>query len=103
MVLNIGLETSLKMGGTGERLSFQQVLEELKKLTKVGKFKVEQSTTEPTLVVEVGKMNKEEIEELADKLYQEAIAVVDNNGEGFLVGKFKDLWGEFNPQYFINF
>ena len=103
MILNIGLEASPKMGGAVKKLNFGEVLKELEKLTKVGKFKIEQSATEPTLVVETGKLSKEDIEELADKLYQEAIAAVDDSGDGFLAGRFKNLWGDFNPQYFISF
>ncbi len=67
--------------------------------------RVEQSTTEPTLVVKM-KMDPGLLEmvgdDLSNYLHQDCVAVYNvTTGKGQLIGPRAAAWGEFNPAYFI--
>ena len=101
MILNIGLQKSPKFNQEGF-LKIQEVLNKVRAKTPISKFKVAQSNTEPTLILDIKSLSKEELYKLSLELKQEAIAVKDGS-DGFLVGKFAHLWGEFNSDYFLDF
>jgi len=102
-ILNIGLETSKKMGGDGSFLEVKEVLDTLKRhRLKINSFKVGNSRTEPTLIVSCDAPFITHWESISGALLQEAIAVYDvETLQGQLVGKYAELWGEFNPAFFL--
>ncbi|HCH8419237.1 TPA: hypothetical protein NNR24_004459 [Salmonella enterica] len=73
------------------------------------KFKLVESGTEPTLVVQFEAVGREIIGQvfaLAEELKQDAIAVWIHNdvngGIGQLIGRYNYVWGEFNEEYFVH-
>lgn len=98
--LNIGL----KKGTTEELLTKQGVLKVLEERgMRIVKNKVQNSDTEPTLVVQLDKpLTEQQMLELASVLDQEAIPQLVN-GKGALYGSNASAWGDFNPEYFLDF
>ena len=77
---------------------------------RVACTRIAESSTEPTLVMQVQlpeNMQRSYINGLltrvADRYAQDCIAVQDNLGRGALIGTFSHVWGEFNAEYFIAF
>lgn len=75
------------------------------------KYKIVQSETEATLVVQFEAVGREIIGQcfaLADHFKQDCIAVWihnadgDRTGTGQLIGRYNYVWGEFNNDYFIH-
>uniref|UniRef100_A0AAU8KUX3 Uncharacterized protein n=2 Tax=unclassified bacterial viruses TaxID=12333 RepID=A0AAU8KUX3_9VIRU len=73
------------------------------------KFKLVESGTEPTLVVQFEAVGREIIGQvfaLAEELKQDAIAVWIHNdvngGIGQLIGRYNYVWGDFNEEYFVH-
>lgn len=68
-------------------------------------FKVEQSNTEPTLVVKMYSNNAVELcNELAHILDQDCVALYyPEEDRGELIGPRADKWGSFSKEYFIRF
>ena len=74
-------------------------------------WRVARSNTEPTLVATfdladgvhcISKM-RSKLKYLADYYAQECIAVrQDSSDQGFLIGRYADDWGSFNPTWFIS-
>lgn len=68
-----------------------------------------QSATEPTAVVfieDVSMMRgwlEQALYNLCEAIEQDCIALQYSTGEGKLIGSKADSWGEFNPEYFIQF
>jgi len=106
MLVNIGLEKSQKFGEAGY-LSVDDVLVEVAKHFENFEYMLAQSNTEPTIILKLDgdfEEAKKNFEEMASKLHQEAIALYDENADkGILVGKYAELWGEFNKEYFLTF
>ena len=102
-ILNIGLKTSPRMGGDGDFLHPAEVLEVLKRhRVEVVSFKQGNSISEPTLIVSCKAMLSTSWGTIAGALFQEAVAVYNCEIlEGYIVGKYAHLWGEFNPAYFL--
>jgi len=102
-ILNIGLETSIRMGGDGSFLYLAEVVSTLKRHgVKIKAIKKANSRTEPTAIVSVLAPTDTDWEAIATELYQEAIAIYNcETLQGELIGKFAHLWGEFNPAYFL--
>lgn len=102
-ILNIGL----KVGAT-QALAAHVALEIIKaNEIIVGKFKVVESDTEPTLVCEVRYLGGPTwafklLHQIAVDLKQDCIAAYrpKTNG-GALIGPNAKAWGEFNPAFFI--
>lgn len=76
---------------------------------RVVKYKIVESGTEPTLVVQfeaVGRHVIGQVFDLAERLKQDAIAVWihndTNGGIGQLIGRYNYVWGEFKDEYFIH-
>lgn len=66
-------------------------------------YRVAQSGTEPTLVIRVSTERAYADHALlctANYYAQDCIAVVEGT-EGKLVGRYKAIWGDYNPAYFI--
>ena len=65
-----------------------------------------QSETEPTAVLYLQHDNARntyyQLKNLASKYAQDCIALT-NGTDGTLLGEYNHLWGEFNPEYFIEF
>lgn len=62
---------------------------------------VTEGAEEPTLVAVIpGRMDRDQMFGLASDLQQDCVAVLDYDGEGYLVGPRAAAWGEFNPEYF---
>lgn len=65
-----------------------------------------QSETEPTAVLYLQHDNARntyyQLKNLASKYAQDCIAL-SNGTDGILLGEYNNLWGEFNPEYFIEF
>lgn len=77
---------------------------------RVACTRIAESSTEPTLVMQVQlpeNMQRSYINGLltrvADRYAQDCVAVQDNLGRGALIGTFSHVWGEFNADYFINY
>ena len=75
---------------------------------RVACTRIAESSTEPTLVMQVQlpeNMQRSYINGLltrvANRYAQDCIAVQDNLGRGALIGTFSHVWGEFNADYFI--
>ena len=75
---------------------------------RVACTRIAESSTEPTLVMQVQlpeNMQRSYINGLltrvANRYAQDCIAVQDNLGRGALIGTFSHVWGEFNAEYFI--
>lgn len=73
------------------------------------RYKIVQSDSEPTLVVQfeaVGRHIIGQVFDLAERLKQDAIAVWihndTNGGIGQLIGRYNYVWGEFKDEYFIH-
>lgn len=65
-----------------------------------------QSETEPTAVLYLqhgnAKSTYHELKKLSSKYAQDCIAL-SNGSAGILLGEYSYIWGEFNPEYFIEF
>lgn len=100
LILNIGL---IRQDGT---LSIDAMAAVQAYFTVV-QHAVQQSDTEPTLVVEVERRGNiintaNAIFILAELLDQECIAVYNCSSQmGALIGPKADKWGAFNPDYFV--
>ena len=74
--------------------------------TRVCGLRVEQSTTEPTLVFRgryIGADLRAEVHAASVALHQDCIAIRDTaTGKGELIGPRADAWGEFNAEFFID-
>jgi len=117
LILNIGLEVSPTNEYAKRGITYplcwlpSEVLGLLKKYGfKIKEFKVAHSDSELTLVVYINGYSDEDIHNplrmlssyISPKLYQEAIAVFNQDTQkGILVGKYKEKWGKFNPDFFI--
>jgi hypothetical protein len=113
VILNIGLNASKNIEGS-EYLKPHHVLFALQVFFSrdaVRFLRLDQSSTEPTLVVYLtvdyglAKL-KSVVYHLSENLRQDAIAgMIDREdtckSDGFLVGPHANLWGEFNEAYFI--
>ncbi len=70
----------------------------------IDSYRVTQSQSEPTLVIKVNRLFAGDIYHnlnmLSDKYAQDCIAVASNIN-GVLIGKYNKLWGDFNPEFFI--
>lgn len=77
---------------------------------RVACTRIAESSTEPTLVMQV-QLPKDMptnyinglLTRIANRYAQDCIAVQNNLGRGALVGTFSHVWGEFNADYFINY
>lgn len=98
-VVNIGLDIP-----GGGRLAPEEVLATLSRYNvRPVRSMLAQSDTEPTLVLELDRpLNADEATELSAVLRQEAIAQVDDRGNGDLFGPGADKWKPFNADYFID-
>jgi hypothetical protein len=98
ITLNIGLQRR----GLPD-LTVTQVLDIIAERHAIGRHAAHVSDTEPTLVVEVHIAAASEIDHLARRLDQEAIAGWDPRAKvGYMEGPNAAAWGKFNPDYFIN-
>ena len=77
---------------------------------RVACTRIAESSTEPTLVMQVQlpeNMQRSYINGLltriASRSAQDCIAVQDNLGNGALIGTFAHVWGDFNADYFIQY
>ena len=65
-----------------------------------------QSETEPTAVLYLqhgnAKNTYHDLKKLSSKYAQDCIAL-SNGSAGILLGEYSHIWGEFNPEYFIEF
>lgn len=65
-----------------------------------------QSETEPTAVLYLQHDNARntyyQLKNLASKYAQDCVAL-SNGTDGILLGEYNHIWGEFNPEYFIEF
>ena len=91
------------MGGNGDLLHPAEILEVLKRHgVEIKAFKKGNSFTEPTLIISCKAPLKTSWETISGALFQEAIAIYNCDIlEGYLVGKYAELWGDFNPAYFL--
>lgn len=96
--VNIGLDIP-----GGGRLAPEEALAVLERMgVKPVRATLHQSDTEPTLVVELPRSLKpEEAHAVSAALQQEAIAQVDEAGNGDLFGPMADKWKPFNGDYFL--
>lgn len=102
-ILNIGIDTNY-----GSRLSTDTVFIILQVTTNRPRpvplrWVVKNSTTEPTLVVEVDRpLTRDEAYAVSAALHQDCIAQrVGDVGE--LIGPRADKWGAFDPDLFLDF
>jgi hypothetical protein len=97
-VINVGLKV-----GDEVKLSPQQVLDEVERAGgKVSNYRIIDSSSEPTVVIELEDViPSERLNDLSVKLDQEAIAQRFPDGTGELQGPNAAAWGEFNPEFFI--
>lgn len=102
-ILNIGLQRN---DGKGI-LPYYPVLQYIDMFHKVSNSCLRQSATEPTLILEIDNIEEEEViefvEHLCHALFQDCIAIRDENGNGELIGPKASEWGPFNPDYFLTF
>lgn len=101
--LNIGLDTN-----DGHGISVGRVLSELVKTSRatysslITAVTVRQSTTELTAVIGLARpLTDCELYNLSEATRQEAVAQLDSDGNGALVGPKAHLWGQFDRQHFI--
>lgn len=97
--LNIGM----KVGKSG-KLTTKQITDGLKKFgAKLVKKTIKNSGTEPTMIVRLSKpLSEVDLMALSKLLKQEAIPQL-SNGQGIMIGPKAAKWGDFNPEYFLNF
>lgn len=97
--LNIGM----KVGKSG-KLTTKQITDSLKKFgAKLVKKTIKNSGTEPTMIVRLSKpLSEVDLMSLSKLLKQEAIPQL-SNGKGIMAGPKAAKWGDFNPEYFLNF
>lgn len=73
---------------------------------KVIDGRMAQSETEPTAVLYLqhgnAKNTYNELNKLSSKYAQDCIALT-NGTDGILLGEYNHIWGDFNPEYFIDF
>lgn len=105
--LNIGLIPS-KHSSRKENITRAEVLAAVRGAGfKVNYYRVAQSATEPTAILVVEARHpfiSTACYNISLALVQDCIAVRnDSNGFGYLAGPNADEWGEFNPEYFIEF
>lgn len=68
------------------------------------RYRVAQSQSEPTLVVNVVHESKcilNELSALCNRYAQDCLALSDTDGHGALVGDNADKWGDFKREFFI--
>ena len=101
VILNIGL----RIDSTGEYIPASVAIAMAHhRGIHCNRFRVAQSTTEPTLILEAADASWTAIHGLAVDLQQDCIAAVWNNdiGTGLLCGPKAADWGGFNADYFID-
>lgn len=112
MHLNIGLHAGDSTAAAGTVYTAQEALAAFTAAVpgEVLEHRVEQSDTEPTLVIRasvehVGIEAHRRVFALAEQLNQDCIAArVTSNGETIaedLIGPRAEAWGDFNPEFFI--
>ena len=121
LTLNIGLVYSQRFGEVARARVLNPVVDTVQTLRipqvvagivldlldagfEVLQYRVAQSGTEPTLVIEVVKHDEviySPLLRLSKKYAQDCISVQDSLG-GELIGLYASAWGEFNSEYFIN-
>ena len=68
----------------------------------IGAYKVAQSATEQTLIVQLGGEDVAKLPQaFFDTFAQDCIAIRDNCGAGALVGPKAEAWGPFDAAFFI--
>ena len=98
-ILNIGLHVN----GKPELTPAQVLCAVWKTGSLILAHTVKESTTEPTVVLEIARpLNRTEGELVANELRQEAIAQL-HKGTGELFGPKAQEWGPFNPEFFLTF
>ena len=102
-ILNIGLDTpsGARQTSNGVFLALQVAINGPRPVPL--RWVVKNSTTEPTLVVEIDRpLTRDEAYAVSDFLRQDCIAQrVGDAGE--LIGPRADEWGAFNPDLFLDF
>lgn len=113
--INVGLETSNRFNPKEKYISVDTVLGNLAMLpfVEVQGFKLAQSASEVTLVANLVYEGSapldmtvltEEILKMSTRLKQDCVAFYDVDADkGVLIGVYAEVWGEFNPEYFIKF
>ena len=98
--LNIGLQVTPRLFNT-----LGEVLTEVRAAgIHVGQFKIANSTTEPTVVIESDDdVLPQEAYRIAKALLQDCIAVENRDGTRGLYGPRAEKWLPFNPEFFITF
>lgn len=107
-VLNIGLQWSEQFGhGVGQWHPNHVMIELKEHGFAVEQAVVKESGTEKTLVCLVSLENVGSVEfyvtiwMLAEALWQDCIAYQKADKTGYLVGPYGEMWGEFDPAYFM--
>lgn len=99
LTLNLGLQTN-----TGDFVRLTHALRCLVNRFELIDLKIENSHTEKTIVcvIQFVPSYVERLHELCDLLEQDCIAIFDGK-HGELIGPNAAKWGNFNPDFFINF
>lgn len=106
LILNIGLIRST-VTANGEAIDVDHALAVTNGYgIAIESWTVADSDSEPTLIAtatgESWEAVQQQVDQIATELAQDCIAVYDQtSGRGELIGRLAQLWGPFNPAYFL--